>query len=221
MHRTAFTLLGIMLLLSFGCPGEEAPQVEGPIVEPEPVEEEPEEEPEQVEEEPIEEVPEEEEPEPVEEMPAEEEPVVEVECIPVATSGYVEMGIYTEDAKYYNVVEGKRAAYAEKLEIGKTLSLSKDVKITLLRIHPNATCGECGKKPIWTHFHTAELLIEVKGSENEIVFGEEDGRGSFISGYKCDVFDWDGKTCIKYVPTTSHQYYVHRIRAETLCVEAK
>lgn len=220
MQKIAFVLIGIMLLLSFGCPGEEAP----PAEEPEPVEEEEPAEEEPIEEAPVEEVPAEEEPieeTPVEEVPVEEEPAQPIECVPVATSGYVELGIYTEDAKYYNEVEDKRVAYAEKLEIGKSISLPGGATVMLVEIHPNATCGECGKKPTWTYFHTAELLIKVKAAVDETRYAEQGGHGAFVSEYECDVFDFDGKTCLRYVPATTSQYYVHTIRAETLCVEKK
>ena len=217
-------LLGIMLLFSFGCPGEEgaASPAEGQEEEvPEEIEaniseEEPISEPVET---PPEEIPEINESEgevgPEEEIP--EESAEEIVCVPVATEGYVEIGIYEGEAKYY--YEGTEVVYLEKLEMGNYLSGPDGSKIILDDIIINGTCEECGTKPSWTYGQMAKLRITVPNGPDHTVIAYIDQPGSFISLYKCKTLDWDGKTCIEYVPDESHQYYVWRVVADKTCVE--
>jgi len=220
-----FALLGIMLLFSFGCPGEEVPAepISGEDVPEETGANVSKEEPAS---EPIEEptLPPEESPKKneseeetgAEEVVPEEEPEGIV-CVPVATDGYIELGVYEGDAKYY--YEETQVAYMEKLELGKDLAVTDGARIALDEIILNGTCEECGAKPSWTYTQMAKLRITTPNGPELIVIAQIGQPGSFISSYKCKTLDWDGKTCIEYLPDESHQYYVWKVVANKTCVE--
>ena len=219
-----FILVGLVLLFSFGCPGEETP------ASPEP--ESPGEIPQ--EEEPAPEAPEEVEPpeaespsanesgeeevavdeEPAPEAP-EEEPVEEAVCVPIATDGYIEIGVYEGNAKYY--YEGTEVSYHSRLEIGKSLRAG-DGEILLEAIIINGTCEECYGHPSWTYEQMAQLRISVPPGEDEVRVVRMDQNGSFVSSYRCKTLDWDGKTCREYVPDEELQYYLWRVVADKTCV---
>ncbi|MBD3397739.1 hypothetical protein GF412_01260 [Candidatus Micrarchaeota archaeon] len=224
MRKTVFLLLGFVLLLMLGCPSEEAageaevPDEAGPGKMP--GEEAPEEEahgaaaegetPGEVQNETIEEepgeVPEEEEPE--------EEPII---CVPVAVSGYAEVIVYRDDVQYYG--DEGMVVSARELEIGKTLNVPGGGSVTLEEILLDADCEECGEKPSWTYSQKAKLRISVPNApEDIVVVAGEGGHGFFNSSYMCKTLDWDGETCLEYVPDGQKQYYVGRVTAEKTCV---
>lgn len=143
----------------------------------------------------------------------------ELGCVPIATEGYAEVGLYTEDATYFNEAEGKLVEYG-KLEIGQSLSLPDGAVVTLEGILINGTCEECDVPPSWTYSQFALLLIDVPEGEDELRIVGVDEHGSFVSSYKCKTLAFSGTACIEYVPDTTHQYYVGRIDSEKLCVES-
>lgn len=241
MKIGGFVFLGLVLLLAFGCPSEEAPaeplgEEAGPeenaSAEEAIMEEQTGETPEE-EEEGTGEVPEEGE-EAVEEQEGEaseegdeapEEEMEEAEsgeapaaCVPVATSGYAEVTVYRDDIQYYGE-EGK-VVYAEELEMEESLNLPGGGTITLEDIVLDADCEECGEKPSWTYTQKAKLRIIVPNApEDIVVVAGTDEHGFFNSTYECHTWDWDGENCLKYVPDKQKQYYVGKISAEKLCVE--
>ena len=152
----------------------------------------------------------------IEEEPLGNETTEELGCVPVATGGYAEVGLYTEDATYFNEAEGKQIAYGE-LEIGQSLSVEGAV-VTLEGILINGTCEECDVPPSWTYSQFALLKITVPEGEDELRIVGTDEHGSFVSSYKCKTVAFSGSACIEYVPDTTHQYYVSRVDGEKLCV---
>ncbi len=158
--------------------------------------------------------------EPETEEEVSEEPVKEeMECIPVATEGQIELGVYEGDAKYY--YEETEINYATKLEIGKSLKVNGGVKITLDSILINGTCGLCDAKPNWTEEQTAKITITVPHGAEHTEIAHIGEPGSFTSSYKCKTLDWDGKTCIEYVPEEKMQYYIWKISSEKTCISRK
>ncbi|MFP3949635.1 MAG: hypothetical protein ACLFUZ_00885 [Candidatus Micrarchaeia archaeon] len=228
MKIGGFVFLGLVLLLMFGCPSEEAPPEENASMEEVVVEEQAEETAVEanetaMEEETVEEVPEDEKDEATEEEQEEkpeedespEEPVI---CIPVASAGYAEVTVYQDDIQYYGE-EGK-VAYSEELEMGDSLNIPSGGTITLENIVVDADCEECGEKPSWTYSQKAKLRISVPNApEDVVVVAGTEEHGFFNSTYECHTWDWDREYCLKYVPDEQKQYYVGKISAEKLCVE--
>lgn len=164
------------------------------------------------------------EPEPGEEPEVEENETVEEEpeglepeevCEPVALSGWIELGVYEEDAKYY--YEETEIEYDEKMNIGDSLGLPGGGRITLKGIVLDAECGECGEVPTWTYKQTAVLNISVPNAPGDIVaYAGPDEHGLFNSSFECRTVGFDGK-CVEYEPDGASQYYVHWVVAEKIC----
>jgi hypothetical protein len=216
MSRMIFIFLGLVLLFAFGCPSEEVPPAAetpgGPQeVHPENetvAEPEPEEEPEEV---PAEEP---------EEEPAPEvapEPIV---CVPITLTGTVEIAVCTEDSLYCDDEGDEQVVYGKEVGIGETLSLPSKAKVLLEDIALDAECDECGKPPSWTYSQLAKLRITVPNApEDLVIYADVGDSGTFTSGYKCKTLDWDGKTCLEWIPDKENQYYVGKIVADKTCVE--
>ena len=216
-----FVFLGLVLLFAFGCPSEEQPAVvetpEEPQEEVQPenetvIEPEPEEEPIEEEEVPAEE----EQNETVEEEP-ESGPIV---CVPITLSGHVEIAICTEDSLYCDDEGDEQVVYGKEVGIGETLSLPSGAKVYLEDIALDAECEECGEKPSWTQSQLAKLRITVPNApEDLVIYADTGDTGTFTSEYKCKTLDWDGKTCLEWIPEKENQYYVGKIVADKTCVE--
>lgn len=146
------------------------------------------------------------------------EEIEEASCVPVATSGYIEIGLYTEDATYFNEAEGKQVTHGT-LEIGDQISVADGAIVTLEGIIINGTCDECDAPPSWTYGQFALLKITVPNGDDEMVIAGVDEHGSFVSSYKCKTLAFSGTSCIEYVPDTTHQYYVERVVGEKMCVK--
>ncbi len=238
MKSKGFVFLGLVLLLMFGCPSDEASpeplngedgasegnaSVEEVVVEEQAEETAVEANETAMEEETVEEVPKDEKDEATEEGQEEkpeeaESPEEPVACVPVASAGYAEVTAYQDDIQYYGE-EGK-VAYAEELEMEESLGLPGGGTITLEDIVVDADCEECGEKPSWTYSQKAKLRISVPNApEDIVVVAGTDEHGFFNSTYECHTWDWDGEYCLRYVPDKQKQYYVGKISAEKICVE--
>ncbi len=151
----------------------------------------------------------------------EEEPEEEqVVCVPITLTGTVEIALCTEDSLYCDEKGDKHAAYGKEVKIGNTMSLPSGAKVILEDIVLDAECEECGEPPSWTHSQLAKLRITVPNApEDIVVYADVGDTGTFISGYKCKTLDWDGKTCLEWIPDKENQYFVGKIVADKTCVE--
>ncbi|MCP4646694.1 MAG: hypothetical protein GY852_03030 [bacterium] len=175
-------------------------------------------EPPETEEEPDEVVPEEAQNETAEEPEVpEEEPIV---CVPITLTGTAEIAICTEDSFYCDDEGDKQVVYGKEVKIGNTMSLPSGTTVTLEDIVLDAECEECGEPPSWTYSQLAKLRITVpNAADDTVVYADVGDTGTFISGYKCKTLDWDGKTCLEWIPDEENQYYVGKIVANKTCVE--
>ncbi len=218
MNKMIFMFLGLVLLFSFGCPSEEAPTAAETPGEPQEVHPENE----TVAEPGGEPVAEEEAPaEEGQNETLEEEPEVEpIVCVPITLTGQVEIAICTEDSNYCDDEGDKQVVYGEEVEIGETLSLPSGATVLVEDIALDAECEECGEKPSWTHSQLAKLRITVPNApEDLVIYADTGDTGTFTSEYKCKTLDWDGKTCLEWIPEKENRYYVGKIVADKTCVE--
>ena len=150
------------------------------------------------------------------EVPEEEQVV----CVPITLTGTVEIALCTEDSLYCDEEGDKQVVYSREVDIGRTLNLPSGAKVILEDIMLDAECEECGEPPSWTHSQLAKLRITVPNApEDIVVYADVGDTGTFISGYKCKTLDWDGKTCLEWIPDKENQYYVGKIVADKTCVE--
>jgi len=151
---------------------------------------------------------------------AEEEEPVPIVCVPITLTGTVEIAICTEDSLYCDDEGDEQVVYAKEMEIGRTLNLPSKAKVHLEDIVLDAECGECGEPPTWTHSQLAKLRITVPNApEDLVIYADVGDSGTFTSEYKCKTLDWDGKTCLEWIPDKENQYYVGKIVADKTCVE--